>query len=312
MKEHTYTLELDHVSKQFSNKTAVNDVSLKIKEGEVFGLLGPNGAGKTTTIRMIVGLIKPTSGKIRLLGNDIHKNFTQAIRGVGAIVENPDFYSHLSGYQNLKILAKMTRWVHADAVNEAITFVGLTDSIHKRVSTYSLGMRQRLGLAQALLHRPKLLILDEPTNGLDPVGIRELREFIRKLSKEKGVSVFISSHQLSEVQEICENVGIMKQGRLIYRKSIESLVSESIRQYRIRVSDVKYALKIAKEAGWAINEVTDSSFVVAGDEDSAKLTAKLAAAEVGISSIEPIISNLENVFMEQLKEGAEGDATVHQ
>jgi ABC-2 type transport system ATP-binding protein len=305
-----YTLELNNVSKKFSGKTVVNNISLQIKEGEVFGLLGPNGAGKTTIIRMIVGLIRPTSGQIRLLGSDIHKNFKDAIRGIGAIVENPDFYLHLTGYQNLKILARMTRRISNKSIEKVIAFVDLTDNIHQRVSTYSLGMRQRLGIAQALLHHPKLLILDEPTNGLDPIGMRELRKLIHKLSKEMGVSILISSHYLSEMQEICENVGVMKQGQLICVKDVESLVSESLNKYRITVSKVAFARKIAEELGWTIDEVTSSSFIVTGRKDPAKLTNKLIKEGGELSSIEPITPNLEEVFMKLLEEEGAKDESV--
>lgn len=222
----SYTLELDHVNKQFSDKAVVKDLSLRVKEGEVFGLLGPNGAGKTTTIRMMVGLIRPTTGHIRLLGKDLRKSFKQAIGSVGAIVENPDFYPAFTGYQNLKMLAKISGGVTDASMMDTVAFVGLTEDIHRRVSRYSLGMRQRLGLAQALLHRPKILILDEPTNGLDPIGIRDLRKMIRKLANEMKITVFLSSHLLSEVQEICDTVGVMYKGRLVTVKSVESLVAE--------------------------------------------------------------------------------------
>jgi ABC-2 type transport system ATP-binding protein len=306
----TYALELDHVSKRFSNKAVVDEISLQVTEGEVFGLLGPNGAGKTTTIRMIVGLIRPTFGHIRLFGSDLHSSFKRAIQQVGAIVENPDFYPHLTGYLNLKILAKMTRGVTDAAITDAVKSVGLTDSIHRRISTYSLGMRQRLGLAQALLHRPKLLILDEPTNGLDPIGIRELRQLVRKLSQEMKVSVFLSSHLLSEVQEMCDRVGVMNQGRLICVKSVESLVSESLHRYRLGVSDVEEAVKVAKELGWSVEESGSTTILIVGDIDTATLTTKLALSGVGVSSVEPVTLSLEDIFMHLVEEGAARNAVV--
>jgi ABC-2 type transport system ATP-binding protein len=202
----------------------VDDLSFDVLAGEVFGFLGPNGAGKTTTIRMMVGLIKISQGDIVINGNSITKDFSKAIRNVGAIVENPDLYKYLTGYQNLKHYARMVPGVSKARINEMAEIVGLKDRIHDKVKTYSLGMRQRLGIAQALLHRPPLLILDEPTNGLDPAGIHELRNYLKRLAHEEGVAVFVSSHLLSEMELMCDRVGVLQNGKLVSIQSIKDFV----------------------------------------------------------------------------------------
>ncbi|HYH04197.1 MAG TPA: ABC transporter ATP-binding protein [Bacillota bacterium] len=206
---------LSNVTKQIGGKTIVDHLSLQINPGEVFGLLGPNGAGKTTTIRMIVGLISLTEGEISINGWDIKRDFTKAIAQVGAIVENPEFYLFMSGYQNLLHYAKLHAEVTRERIDEVVQQVGLAGRITDPVKTYSLGMRQRLGVAQALLHHPSVLILDEPTNGLDPAGIRELRTYLRHLAETKGVSVIVSSHLLTEMELMCDRTAIIKDGRLL-------------------------------------------------------------------------------------------------
>lgn len=217
---------LQHVTKRIGGKNIVEDLSFDIPTGEVFGFLGPNGAGKTTTIRMMVGLIKISQGDVFIKGHSVTKDFSRAIRNVGAIVENPDLYKYLTGYQNLKHYARMTSGVSKVRIDEIVEVVGLKDRIHDKVATYSLGMRQRLGIAQALLHRPSLLILDEPTNGLDPAGIHELRNYLKKLAHEDGVAVLVSSHLLSEMELMCDRVGVLQSGKLVSIQSIRDFVRE--------------------------------------------------------------------------------------
>lgn len=220
----TPVVQLQHATKRIGSRNIVNDLSFDILSGEVFGFLGPNGAGKTTTIRMMVGLIKISQGDIIIKGHGITKDFSKAIRNVGAVVENPDLYKYLTGYQNLKHYARMVSSVSKARINEMIEIIGLKDRIHDKVKTYSLGMRQRLGLAQALLHRPPLLILDEPTNGLDPAGIHELRNYLKRLAHEEGVAVFVSSHLLSEMELMCDRVGVLQNGKLVSIQSIQDFV----------------------------------------------------------------------------------------
>ena len=179
-------VELKNVTKTIVVKKIIDDLSFKVIEGEVFGFLGPNGAGKTTTIRMIVGLIGITEGEITISGKNVAKDFENAIQHVGAIVENPELYKFLTGYQNLQQVARLIKGISKEKIDEIVELVGLKDRIHDKVKRYSLGMRQRLGIAQSLLHDPKILILDEPTNGLDPAGIREMRDYLRSLAQEKG------------------------------------------------------------------------------------------------------------------------------
>ena len=223
----TPVVQLRHATKRIGNRNIVEDLSFDIPAGEVFGFLGPNGAGKTTTIRMMVGLIKISRGDILIQGHSITKDFIRAIRNVGAIIENPDLYKYLTGYQNLKHYARMVPDVPEARISEMTEIVGLKDRIHDKVRTYSLGMRQRLGIAQALLHRPPLLILDEPTNGLDPAGIHELRSYLKRLAHEEGVAVFVSSHLLSEMELMCDRVGILQNGKLVSIQSIRDFVRKS-------------------------------------------------------------------------------------
>ncbi|PWA13153.1 bacitracin ABC transporter ATP-binding protein [Pueribacillus theae] len=220
-------VQLKNATKRIRGKNIVDNLTFDVLAGEVFGFLGPNGAGKTTTIRMMVGLIKLSQGDIMIKGHSIKKDFNKAIQNVGAIVENPDLYKYLTGYQNLKHYARMLPSVSKSRIDEIVETVGLKETIHDKVKTYSLGMRQRLGIAQALLHRPSLLILDEPTNGLDPAGIRELRDYLKKLSHEEGVAVFVSSHLLSEMELMCDWVGVLQNGKLVSIQSIQDFVHNS-------------------------------------------------------------------------------------
>ncbi len=208
-------LQLKRLMKKSQDRTIVNDLSLDIYPGEVFGLLGPNGAGKTTTIRMIVGLSTYSTGEIIIGGFNLEKQFVSAITHVGAVIENPEFYKFLSGYKNLKLFARLHHGVDDARIMEIVRMTGLEQRIHEKVETYSLGMKQRLGLAQALLHSPSVLILDEPTNGLDPEGIRELRDYLTYLAHEQGIAVFLSSHILAEMELLCDRVGIVQHGKLL-------------------------------------------------------------------------------------------------
>lgn len=213
-------VQIRDLTKVIGSKTIVDGLSFDIPKGEVFGLLGPNGAGKTTTIRMMVGLISISRGQVLIDGIDVSKNFTAAMAHIGAIVENPEMYKFLSGYRNLKHYANMSQGVTKARIDEVVAQLGLTTRIHDKVKTYSLGMRQRLGLAQALLRRPDVIILDEPTNGLDPAGIRELRDYLRVLAEKEGIAVIVSSHLLSEMELMCDRVAIIQAGKLVDIRSI--------------------------------------------------------------------------------------------
>ncbi|OPJ57497.1 ABC transporter ATP-binding protein [Clostridium chromiireducens] len=245
-------LLLDNVHKSIKKKEIVKGISFSINEGEVLGFLGPNGAGKSTTLRMIVGLSSPTSGKILIDGHSITKDYVKAMSKVGCIIEGPDMYNYLSGLENLKMLASMNKNVTNEDITKAIELVGMQNRINDKVSTYSLGMKQRLGLAQALIHKPKLLILDEPTNGLDPSGINEFRHIIKDLAKKENIAVLVSSHLISEVELMCDTVAIIKTGTLIRYSTVSELISNQ--EVFFILSDNQKGLEILKN-NWNIDGI---------------------------------------------------------
>ena len=214
-------LECKNLNKKIGKKDILKNVSLEVQEGDILGFIGPNGAGKTTTIKLILGLQKITSGEVKINGYDIKEDFEKAIEKVGTIVENPDLYMYMSGLENLKIIARLYRNVDQKRVEEVIKLVGLENRIKDKVSKYSLGMRQRLGIAQAILHKPNLLILDEPTNGLDPEGIKQLRDLLTKLAREEKMAILISSHNLAELESFCNKVSIIQNGEIIETSTLE-------------------------------------------------------------------------------------------
>ena len=242
-------LKCDNINKVIKKKQILNNVSFELNEGEILGFIGPNGAGKTTTIKLILVLQSITSGMVKINGYDVQKDFVHAIERVGAIVENPDFYMYLSGRKNLELVANMYKGVTKERIDEVVKLVGLENRINDKVSKYSLGMRQRLGIAQAIINKPNLLVLDEPTNGLDPEGIKELREFLVKLSKEENMAIFISSHNLAELESFCNKICIIKNGEIIENSSIEELKSEKIDKkniYTVEINDTKLLEKDEK------------------------------------------------------------------
>src|SRR5437667_3294055 len=219
-------LATENLTKRYGKRVAVDALSLDVHRGDIFGFLGHNGAGKSTTIRMVLGLIRPTSGVARLLGHDITKDRAKALARVGAIVEAPAFYDNLSGLQNLKIFASMSGGGLRDRIDEVLEIVGLSGREKDPVGVYSHGMRQRLGIGQALLPNPELVILDEPTDGLDPQGIREIRDLIFRLRDDLGLTVFLSSHLLFEIEQICNRVAILRDGAMLYQGDVATLIDE--------------------------------------------------------------------------------------
>lgn len=290
-------LTLENVNKTINGKKIIKGLSFSVNEGEVFGFLGPNGAGKTTTIRMIVGLMRITEGDIVICGKSIKKDFEGAIQHVGAIVENPEMYKFLTGYQNLLQYARMHSGVTKEKVDEVVELVGLTDRIHDKVKTYSLGMRQRLGLAQCLLHDPKLLILDEPTNGLDPAGIKEIRDHLRMLAREKRMSVIVSSHLLSEMELMCDRIAIIQNGELIDVQQINDFVHQDQTAYEFETGPL-----ISAEA-WLRNEwkanVTGTGFIVtAGREEIPSILKRLVECDIDVFGVKTVSKTLEDRFLE--------------
>ena len=280
----TGAVEIQNVSKVIKGKTIIDSLSFEVKNGEVFGFLGPNGAGKTTTIRMIVGLMEMTSGDIKISGYSVKKNFEKAVGQVGAIVENPEMYKFLSGYQNLLHYARMSKGITKEKIAETVKLVGLTDRIHDKVKTYSLGMRQRLGIAQALLHNPKVLILDEPTNGLDPAGIREIRDYVRMLAREKDMAVIVSSHLLSEMEMMCDRIGIIQKGKLVDVQFVNDFIHESEKTVEIEAAPKKKAFHCLQEIFPSMNVQQTKSGLSAliKKEEIPYVVKELVAAEVQI------------------------------
>ncbi|EJR47991.1 MULTISPECIES: ABC transporter ATP-binding protein [Bacillus] len=296
----TTILSVRDVKKVIGKKTLVENISFDVKQGEVFGFLGPNGAGKTTTIRMLVGLIKATEGTISVGGYSIKENFREAMRQIGSIVENPELYTYLTGWENLKQFARMLGDIPDERISEIAKMVHLDERIHDKVKTYSLGMKQRLGIAQALLGNPKLLILDEPTNGLDPAGIRELREFIHKLVKEENMSVFISSHLLSEVQMICDRVAIIHKGKMITVAPIEELIktaSDRVEWVVTPISKAKDMLDAAEEIGEV--SIEDERLLCRMDVTSINVWNKRFVENgIDVHSVKELVFTLEDLFIE--------------
>ncbi|WP_017473578.1 ABC transporter ATP-binding protein [Amphibacillus jilinensis] len=293
----TTVLSLDHVSKSIGKKRIIDDLSLSVQEGEVFGLLGPNGAGKTTTIRMMVGLMRLGAGDIVICGDSVKDNFERAIKHVGAIVENPEMYQHLTGYQNLVQYSRMYKGITKQKIDEIVELVKLKKNIDQKVKTYSLGMRQRLGLAQCLLHDPKLLILDEPTNGLDPAGIREIRDHLKYLTREKKLSVIVSSHLLSEMEMMCDRIAIIQQGKLIDVQTIADQQLEEKSTYYFETSDLGKKLLQLREK-WMIALKGEGFIIDAEKEEVAKLIKELTEADISIYLVQKLTKTLEERFLE--------------
>ncbi|GIO83365.1 ABC transporter ATP-binding protein [Paenibacillus faecis] len=304
-------LQVEHLKKKIGAKWIVKDVSFEVRAGEIFGFLGPNGAGKTTTIRMLVDLIRPTEGSVRVCGFDVNREPERALAFVGSIVENPEVYSYLTGFENLEQFARMMPGVDRKRIVEVSEMVGLQERIHDKVKTYSLGMRQRLGIAQALLGRPKLLILDEPTNGLDPKGIKELRQFIRGLAEE-GLGVLVSSHLLSEIQLLCDRVAIISRGSVLAVGKVSELIRESAGYVIWELSPKAEGRALLEASGIQVieraEEVLDDA-VLAGmsansvvaqmpGEDVPELLSSLVAVGVKVSAVHKINPTLEQLFLE--------------
>lgn len=294
------TLKIDHLTKVIGKKTIIDDISFDVFPGEVFGFLGPNGAGKTTTIRMIVGLIKPTKGSVSICGFGVERQFVQAMNQIGAIVENPELYKFLSGRENLNVFARMLPGVTEARIQEVIDLVDLTARIDDKVKTYSLGMRQRLGIAQAMLNNPRVLILDEPTNGLDPMGIRDLRLFIRRLVEETGLSVLVSSHILAEIELLADRVAIMSRGKIVKVGTVQELINELASTVDVHVADSFEVLPIVRgfESIEQADVVDERTIRVSMNlEDTARLNRYLLDRGVDVFGLERRVQTLEELFI---------------
>jgi ABC-2 type transport system ATP-binding protein len=289
--------------KQYKEVLAVDHIDLNVEDGDVYGFLGPNGAGKTTTLRMALGLIVPSEGSVELFGRDPMRTGTRALEGVAGFVEAPRFYPYLSARKNLQLLAALDGDGAAGRIDEVLDTVELAPRAGHKVGGFSHGMRQRLGIAAALLRRPRLLILDEPATGLDPAGMRDMRELIRRLAGE-GITVLLSSHQLPEVQELCDRVAIVDRGRVVYEGALADLRRQGGAGYRLRSTDDSRALELARsQPGVAHASLGEHGLSFdAQEDDVAQLTLALGAAGVGILALTPELATLEDLFF-RLTEG---------
>ncbi|MFJ7951650.1 ABC transporter ATP-binding protein [Lysinibacillus sp. NPDC096418] len=298
-------VQLQNLSKTIRGKQLIQHLNLDLYPGQITGFLGPNGAGKTTTIRMMTGLMHPSDGKVIIDGQSLQEHYEEAISKVGVIVENPEMYKYMSGYKNLLHFARMHKNVPKKRIDEVVQQVGLEKRIHEKVSTYSLGMRQRLGLAQALLHRPKFLILDEPTNGLDPAGIREFRMYLRKIADEEGVSIFVSSHLLSEIELMCDRVAVIQNGKLI---DIRDIHSETTSLYYIEAKSNEDVATLLTKLNYSFTFENNGVIAEVKKENIPALITQLVQENIQVFAVQPYQKTLEDQFLEMTGGGQIAEA----
>jgi ABC-type multidrug transport system ATPase subunit len=291
-------LQTKGLSKKFGKRWAAKDLNLEVHRGDIFCFLGPNGAGKSTTIRMILTLLSPTAGSIEIFGKDLHKNRHAILSRVCGIVEKPDFYLFLSAYKNLEILGSMTRRVRSDEIMETLDVVGLKSRAFEKVKTFSHGMKQRLGIAQALLTKPELIILDEPTSGLDPQGMKEVRELIKKLSVESEMTIFLSSHLLSEVEIVATRMAVINRGAMMVQGSISELLEREATKYTIQVKPLDAAIELIERLPWAEILSTENGKIELHVDPghSSELNRLLVSNQIEVSSFYPH-RTLEDFFL---------------
>ncbi len=305
-------LSVNGLCKSYGKRQILKDVSFEVGRGEIFGFLGPNGSGKTTTIKCILGLIGIDSGSVKICGLDVRKDFEAAMENVGGIIENPELYKYLTGRENLEQFARMSSVTDKARLDEIISTVKLTERINDKVAKYSLGMRQRLGIAQALLHRPKLLMLDEPTNGLDPAGIKDLRDIMKDLAAKEGLSVFVSSHQLAELELMCDRFCVIDRGAVIETKTISEIKDvhkgESL-LFDIGLLGAEHtdaALKVLSENGASAEIENGKIRIAAQPEQVSQMIKLLVMNDVPVLTVEQVTRSLEEAFMEMTKDSSKG------
>ncbi len=298
-------LEIKNVSKYFGKVKVVDNLSFEVKAGEILGFLGPNGAGKTTTIKMILGLLSIDEGSITINGYDVKKDFEKAMEYIGGIVENPDLYGYMTAVENLKLYAKL-RGIEYGEVYKILEKVGLEKSMNQKVSKYSLGMKQRAGLALSLLHSPKILILDEPTNGLDPVGIKDLRDILKSLAKNNNIAVLVSSHILSEMELMCDRVVVINEGKFIKTQEIgeKGEASDIEKKYEIKTKAIEKAQNVLKE------KLNKDGFVIDGKlyinmkpSEISTVVKTFVYEDIDVEGVNECENTLENIFFDVTKEG---------
>ncbi len=295
-------LQTENLTKRFGARTAVDRLTIRVERGDIYGFLGPNGAGKSTTLRMLLGLVRPTSGTIKFPVRASSWEYLKARSRIGAIIETPAFYENFSGRRNLQLLASLSGGAHKKRVEEVLEIVDLRDRAQDPVKVYSLGMRQRLGIAQALLPRPELIILDEPTNGLDPQGIHETRNLIRRLRDEFKLTVMLSSHLLTEIEQLCNRVGIIHEGRLLYEGGPEALVAPTS-LYKVRVDNLGGAIDLlSRETGVTVSRNGASFLRVEADaEHIASVNTLLVGNGIKVYELSPAQESLEEAFLRLTK-----------
>jgi ABC-type multidrug transport system ATPase subunit len=300
-------LEIRGLVKRYGKFEALKGFDLTVERGSIYGFLGPNGAGKTTTIRIVAGLVKPTAGNVRVHGAGLRENRLAAARGLRTLVEVPAFYPALSGEQNLRLFARLAR-APKDDVPRLLDRVRLTAAKDRKVGGYSLGMKQRLGIAQALLGAPTLVVLDEPMNGLDPAGMHEMRALIREENEQRGVTFFVSSHLLDDIQRLCDRIGILHRGRLVAEGRLEDLLSESVTGFHVRCADPAAGLAALRRTAPEVAAASDGDGGIRVDGDAsvlARLHAALLAAGQPATEVVPVRASLEKYFLD-LTEGEMG------
>ena len=291
-------LRCENLKKNFGQREILKGVSLKLMEGDILGFIGPNGAGKTTTIKLMLGLQSITSGKVFINGYDVETDFTKAIENVGTIVESPDLYMYMSGYDNLKLVANLYKNVDKQRIDEIVKLVGLENRIKDKVSKYSLGMRQRLGIAQAILHKPKLLILDEPTNGLDPEGIKEVKTLLKKLAKEENMAILISSHNLAELDTFCNKICIIKNGEIVETNDIDTFKKDA--KNNCYILEVEDSSVIGSIINYKMDILTEREVrVYIEKEDVPLLLKELILRNVKVYSASEENLSLEDAFLKK-------------
>lgn len=299
-----YIVETKNLVKVFNKVKSVDNVNLKIKEGEIYGFLGPNGAGKSTTIKMLLGLIRANSGEVYIFGKSIKENREEILKNIGALVESPSYYGHLTAYENLDILKRMLK-LNKEEIEEKLKLVNLWEERNKKVNEFSLGMKQRLGIAQALMGNPKLLILDEPTNGLDPAGIIEIRNLIRYLAKEKKITIIISSHILNEIELVATEVGVINKGKLLYQGSLEDLKKNSTNEVIIgleKKEEKALTMKLLLARGYRVEEENLKLKIKGNNLSPSKICREIVMGGYSLNYLAEEKSSLEEIFLGLTKE----------
>jgi ABC-2 type transport system ATP-binding protein len=291
-------VETHNLSKTYGGTNRVHQVNLAVETGQIFGFLGPNGAGKTTTLKMLLGLIKPSEGTVKVFGKDLNKHRPSILNQTGSLIESPSYYGHLTGLENMKVMQRL-RNVPNKNIDEALKIVRLENQKHKQADQYSLGMKQRLGIAMALLAFPSLLILDEPTNGLDPAGIGEIRELIKSLPGQYGITVLLSSHLLSEIEQIATSVGIISDGKLLFQGTMQSLQANNKATIRFQTTNPARAEKILLTQGYMPKiQGKQLVFDYLHDEEVSRMNKVLVEHDIPVIRIEEHKKSLEDIFLD--------------